>query len=86
VIADRGYDHARLVREHGIKPDIARRQTEPGSGLGRGPGSSEVEPLDVSLDELLAVPQPAWAVWPAHRIRRRRARRKAEASAGASAR
>ena len=38
VIADRGYDHdkhRRLVRERGIKPVIARRQTEHGSGLGR---------------------------------------------------
>jgi transposase len=38
VIADRGYDHdkyRRLVRERGIKPLIARRQTEHGSGLGR---------------------------------------------------
>jgi len=38
VIADRGYDHdkyRRLVRERGIKPLIARRQTAHGSGLGR---------------------------------------------------
>jgi transposase len=38
VTADRGYDHdnhRRLVRERGIKPEIARRQTEHGSGLGR---------------------------------------------------
>jgi transposase len=38
VLADRGYDHdkyRRLVRERGIKPVIARRQTEHGSGLGR---------------------------------------------------
>ncbi len=38
VTADRGYDHEkhrRLVRERGIKPEIARRQTEHGSGLGR---------------------------------------------------
>ncbi len=38
VIADRGYDHdkyRRLVWERGIKPVIARRQTEHGSGLGR---------------------------------------------------
>jgi transposase len=37
VIADRGYDHdkhRRLVRERGITPVIARRQTEHGSGLG----------------------------------------------------
>ena len=36
--ADRGYDHdkyRRLVWERGIKPVIARRQTEHGSGLGR---------------------------------------------------
>ena len=36
VIADRGYDHdkyRRLVWERGIKPVIARRQTEHGSGL-----------------------------------------------------
>jgi transposase len=38
VIADRGYDHdkyRRQLRERGIKPEIARRQTEHGSGLGR---------------------------------------------------
>ena len=38
MIADRGYDHdkyRRLVRARGIKPVIARRQTEHGSGLGR---------------------------------------------------
>jgi len=38
VIADRGYDHdkyRRLVRERGVEPLIARRQSEHGSGLGR---------------------------------------------------
>ena len=38
VTADRGYDHdkhRRLVRARGITPEIARRQTEDGSGLGR---------------------------------------------------
>ena len=38
VIADRGYDHdkyRRLVWQRGVKPVIARRQTEHGSGLGR---------------------------------------------------
>jgi transposase len=38
VIADRAYDHdkyRRLVWQHGIKPVIARRHTEHGSGLGR---------------------------------------------------
>jgi transposase len=38
LIADRGYDHdkyRRLLWERGIKPVIARRQTEHGSGLGR---------------------------------------------------
>jgi transposase len=38
VIADRGYDHdkyRRLVWKRGVKPVIARRQTEHGSGLGR---------------------------------------------------
>ena len=38
VVADRGYDHdkyRRLVWQRGIKPVIARRQTEHGSGLGR---------------------------------------------------
>jgi transposase len=38
VLADRGYDHdkyRRLVRERGITPLIARRQTDHGSGLGR---------------------------------------------------
>jgi transposase len=38
LIGDRGYDsdrHRRLLRQQGIKPLIARRQTEHGSGLGR---------------------------------------------------
>jgi transposase len=38
LLADRGYDHdkyRRLVRARGIKPAIARRSTEHGSGLGR---------------------------------------------------
>jgi transposase len=38
VAADRGYDHdsyRRQLRERGITPEIARRQTEHGSGLGR---------------------------------------------------
>ena len=38
VAADRGYDHdkyRRLLRQRGIKPEIARRETEHGSGLGR---------------------------------------------------
>jgi transposase len=38
IIADRGYDHEkyrRLLRERGIRPVIARRETEHGSGLGR---------------------------------------------------
>jgi transposase len=38
LIADRGYDHdkyRRLVRERGVEPLIARRQTKHGSGLGR---------------------------------------------------
>lgn len=38
LIADRGYDHdkyRRLVWKRGVKPVIARRQTEHGSGLGR---------------------------------------------------
>ena len=38
VTADRGYDHdkyRRLLRERGIKPEIARRKTQHGSGLGR---------------------------------------------------
>jgi len=37
-VGDRGYDydnHRRLVRERGIRPLIARKQTEHGSGLGR---------------------------------------------------
>ena len=37
LLADRGYDHdkyRRLVWQRGIKPVIARRQTEHGSGLG----------------------------------------------------
>ena len=38
LIADRGYDHdkyRRLVWRRCVKPIIARRQTEHGSGLGR---------------------------------------------------
>ena len=38
LVADRGYDHDKyrhLVRERGIRPVIARRKTEHGSGLGR---------------------------------------------------
>ena len=38
VIADRGYDHDKYRRElwrRGVKPQIARRRTEYGSGLGR---------------------------------------------------
>jgi transposase len=38
VIADRGYDHDKDRRElwaRGVKPVIARRGTEHGSGLGR---------------------------------------------------
>ncbi len=38
VTADRGYDHnkyRRQLRQRGIAPEIARRQTEHGSGLGR---------------------------------------------------
>ena len=38
LLADRGYDHdkyRRLVWKRGIKPLIARRQTEHGTGLGR---------------------------------------------------
>ena len=38
MIADRGYDHdkyRRLVWQRGVKPIIARRQSEHGSGLGR---------------------------------------------------
>jgi transposase len=38
LIADRGYDHDKyrqLVRERGIEPLIARRQTQHGSRLGR---------------------------------------------------
>ncbi len=38
LTADRGYDHDKYrdqLRQRGIKPEIARRQTEHGSGLGR---------------------------------------------------
>jgi transposase len=38
VTADRGYDHdqyRRQLRDRGIRPEIARRKTEHGSGLGR---------------------------------------------------
>jgi transposase len=37
LVADRGYDYdkyRRLLRQRGIKPVIARKQTEHGSGLG----------------------------------------------------
>jgi transposase len=40
VLADRGYDHdkyRRLVWQRGVKPIIARHQTEHGSRLGRDP-------------------------------------------------
>ena len=38
IVADRGYDHDNYRRElwrRGVKPSIARRATEHGSGLGR---------------------------------------------------
>ncbi len=38
VLADRGYDHdtyRRELRKRGVKPVIARRNTEHGSGLGK---------------------------------------------------
>jgi transposase len=38
IYADRGYDsetHRRRLRERGIRPIIARRRTEHGSGLGK---------------------------------------------------
>ncbi len=38
ITADRGYDHdlyRRQLHQRGIKPEIARRKTEHGSGLGR---------------------------------------------------
>jgi IS5 family transposase len=38
IYADRGYDsdsHRRRLRERGIRPVIARRRTEHGSGLGK---------------------------------------------------
>src|SRR5215211_4495626 len=38
LVADRGYDHApqrRQLRQRGIQPVIARRNTSHGSGLGR---------------------------------------------------
>jgi transposase len=38
LLADRGYDHdkyRRLLWQRGIKPVIARRQTDHGTGLGR---------------------------------------------------
>ncbi|MDH6193185.1 hypothetical protein M2168_006303 [Streptomyces sp. CZ24] len=42
VLGDRGYDHdkyRRLVWDLGVKPLIARRGTEHGSGLGTSAGS-----------------------------------------------
>jgi transposase len=44
VTADRGYDHdkyRRELRRRRITPEIARRQTEHGSGLGRARGVVE---------------------------------------------
>lgn len=38
LVADRGYDHdayRRMLRARGIRPQIARRKTAHGSGLGR---------------------------------------------------
>jgi transposase len=38
IVGDRGYDydnHRRAVRERGVRPRIARKQTAHGSGLGR---------------------------------------------------
>ncbi len=38
LTADRAYDHdkhRRLLRQRGVVPEIARRQTDHGSGLGR---------------------------------------------------
>jgi IS5 family transposase len=45
IVADRGYDHDSYRRElwrRGVKPSIAHRGTEHGSGLGGGVGWSSV--------------------------------------------
>lgn len=43
------------------KPETARRRRALAKDLGVSPADAEVEPLDVSLDELLEVPRSAWA-------------------------
>jgi transposase len=45
LLADRGYDHdkyRRLLRQRGITPQLARRGTPHGSGLGRQRWTVEV--------------------------------------------
>lgn len=42
------------------KPETARRRRTLAKELGVSPADAEVEPLDVSLDELLDVPRAAW--------------------------
>ncbi len=59
VTADRGYDHdkhRRQLRERGIRPEIARRKTEHGSGLGRV--RWVVERTFAWLHKLQATPRP----------------------------
>ena len=43
------------------KPETARRRRVLAHTLGVSPADAETEPLDVSLDELLAVPRSGWA-------------------------
>jgi hypothetical protein len=55
LIADRGYDrdkYRRLVRKRGVKPLIARRQTEHGSGLGRHRWVVEGRGVSTTLGQL----------------------------------
>jgi transposase len=63
LIADRGYDHdkyRRLVSQRGVKPIIARRQTDHGSGLGRHAGSSnEPSPDSTTAAASSSVPTAA---------------------------
>jgi hypothetical protein len=43
------------------KPETARRRRALAKELGVSPADADVQPLDVSLDELLEVPRSAWA-------------------------
>ena len=43
------------------RPETARRRRALAKSLGVSPADAGTEPLDVSLDELLAVPRSGWA-------------------------